>query len=30
VLMFRSLGASRIGCSRTAEILEECEVRCSS
>jgi deoxyribose-phosphate aldolase len=30
VLMFRSLGASRIGCSRTDEILEECKLRCSS
>jgi deoxyribose-phosphate aldolase len=30
VLMFRGLGASRIGCSRTAEILEECKLRCSS
>ena len=30
VLMFRELGATRIGCSRTAEILEECKLRCSS
>ncbi len=30
VLMFRGLGASRIGCSRTEEILEECKLRCSS
>lgn len=30
VLMFRGLGASRIGCSRTVEILEECRMRCSS
>lgn len=30
VLMFRELGASRIGCSRTAEILDECKLRCSS
>lgn len=30
VLMFRGLGASRIGCSRTTEILEECKLRCSS
>ena len=30
VLKFRGLGASRIGCSRTAEILEECKMRCSS
>ena len=29
VLMFRELGASRIGCSRTSEILEECRLRCS-
>jgi deoxyribose-phosphate aldolase len=30
VLRFRELGASRIGCSRTVEILEECKLRCSS
>jgi len=30
VLMFRGLGANRIGCSRTAEIMEECKLRCSS
>lgn len=29
VLMFRELGATRIGCSRTAEILEECKLRLS-
>ncbi len=29
LLMFRGLGASRIGCSRTAEILEECKLRLS-
>jgi deoxyribose-phosphate aldolase len=29
VLMFRGLGANRIGCSRTVEILEECKLRCS-
>ena len=30
VLLFRELGASRIGCSSTAEIMEECKLRCSS
>jgi deoxyribose-phosphate aldolase len=30
VLMFRKLGASRIGCSRTDEILEECQRRSAS
>ncbi len=29
LLMFRELGATRIGCSRTAEILEECKQRLS-
>jgi deoxyribose-phosphate aldolase len=29
ILMFRELGATRIGCSRTAEILEECKQRLS-
>lgn len=29
LLMFRELGASRIGCSRTVEILEECKRRLS-
>jgi deoxyribose-phosphate aldolase len=30
LLVFRGLGASRIGCSRTVEILEECKLRCCS
>ena len=29
LFMFREIGATRIGCSRTAEILEECKLRLS-